>query len=141
MSEYIQKEQRYLIFGIKSSKFAVPVDIVRCLLSVDTKIPSTLPPDTPPHIKRLIEMDGDFFPVVELPDFYDIVDADIEENIILVFEQNNKNLGLLVHDAHITTINTNEITSDDFSATSAFIYKETPHILVDVPKLYEYAEI
>jgi len=138
MSEYTQTESRYLIFGIKNSKFAVPIDTVKSLISTDSDIQLTSPPDKPINVKFLINLSGDFFPVIELPDLID--DSNAEENIIIVFEQNGKTLGLLAHNAQITTVEANSITVDRFTGTKAFMYKDVPHMLIDIPKLYEFAD-
>jgi purine-binding chemotaxis protein CheW len=100
--------QQYVVFGLGSEKYGVPVDQIE---SIERLLPITRVPRTLPFIKGVVNLRGVVVPVIDVRErfHFPTVDATMETRILVV-KVDGVTAGLIVSSVHdVVTIDVESI--------------------------------
>ena len=110
MNNGIDNRREYVAFEIKDHTFAVPMKDTIGIAAGGHNTICTFLPNTPKHIKCIIDLGDLLIPIVNLPGIYE--DLPIMGNYIVVLEHIGRSIGILATEAHLVKIFENSILAD-----------------------------
>ena len=135
MDNRMESGNLYVAFRVKNNTFAVPMsDTLGIVAGRENTTYATLP-SAPKYVKCIVESDGYFITIVNIPGVYD--DLTIMGNYIVVLEHIRQNIGILATEAHLVTILSNNILKDKITGQKSFVHNGKTYLMLDISQLYK----
>ena len=134
MGNHMESGNLYVAFQVKNRIFAVPMNDTLGIVAGGENITYTIVPNAPKYVKCIVESDGYFITIVNLPGTYE--DLPIIGNYIVVLEHLGQNIGILASAAHLVRILGNSILEDKITGQKSFVHNGKTYLMLNISQLY-----
>ena len=139
MDDHVESGNIYVAFQVKNSMFAVPMNDTLYIAAGSQNTIYTILPNTPDHIKCIVELGGQLVTVVDIPG----TDGDIPimGNYIVILLHSGWNIGILATEVHLVRTMANSIFTDKITGEKFIDHNGKKYLILDISRLYKELDI
>lgn len=139
----VSNEKAYIAFTITHGGqdyiFAVPIENVDAVISLDEKVSYAVSPGTPEYVLCVMNPYGrQFVTIINLLSLFGFSFRPKKADIIVLIIFSGRIVGVPAQNAYLISADSGELLDDTITGTKIFIHNKTQHFVLDIPRLYEY---